>query len=75
MKKVFGSLQSKVTMEGSLESIFLKISMKRMVFTTIFPLQEHHDKMELLRGKIDLFKKWLEPCLMITQSLNTFRLK
>ena len=50
----------------SLKTIFLKNYVKRMAFTIIFPLQEHHKKMDLLRGKIDLFRKWQEQCLMTT---------
>jgi len=50
----------------------LKNSMKKMVFITIFPLQEHQNIMELLKGKVDLFKKWLGPYLTITQPPNIF---
>jgi len=67
MKKEFESLQSEVIMGESLKMIFLKNSVKRIVFTVIFPLQEHHNRMELLKGKIDIFKKWKEQCLTITQ--------
>jgi len=57
MKKTFVSLQSGMIMEDSSKKIFLKNYVRRMIFTIVFPLQEHHNKMELLKGKIDLFKK------------------
>ena len=59
MKKAFVSIQSKVITRERLKMIFWKNFVKKMVFTIIFPLQEHHNKMKSLRGKIDLFKKWL----------------
>ncbi|RDY06981.1 hypothetical protein CR513_08951, partial [Mucuna pruriens] len=39
-----------------------KGSMKNMVSFIIFPIQEHHNIMDLWKGKIYIFKRWKKPC-------------
>jgi len=47
-------------MEVNFKMSILKSSVKKMKFTTIFPPQEHSNKIVLWRGKTDLLKKELE---------------
>jgi len=47
-------------MVGNFKMKSLNTFVKSMVSTTIFLHQEHHNKMVLLRGKIDHFRSSLE---------------
>jgi len=49
-------------MEVNLKIHPSKPSLMKMVLNIIFLVQELYNKMELLKEKIELCKKWLEPC-------------
>jgi len=49
-------------MEVNLKMHLLNHSLMKMVLNIIFLVQELHNKMELLKEKIELCKKWLEQC-------------
>ena len=60
MRKVLILFQLEVIMEVNFKMSILKIFVKKMEFTTIFPPQEHLNKMVLWERKIDPLKKELE---------------
>ena len=62
MKKVFVSRLSDLIMVMSLKTMFLKVFVMKMAFLIISLLLELLNKMGLLKGRIDLCKKWPEPC-------------
>ena len=75
MKKDFVSLLSKVIMELSLKMLSSGHFVKKIVFSTTFIQREHLKKMGYLKGKIELYKRWLEPCSMKTHFLSTSKHK
>ncbi|RDX64010.1 hypothetical protein CR513_57487, partial [Mucuna pruriens] len=52
-----------ITWENLKMKIFRGL-VRNMVFFTIFPVQEHLNKIVLWKGKIDLFKRWHKPTLI-----------
>ena len=53
-------------MEANLKMLILKAFVISMGFSIIFRLLELSNKMGLLKGKMELCKKWQEPCFMKT---------
>ena len=64
MKKVSTLLPLDQTMVVNLKIILLKIFVMKMTFLTISLLLELLNKMESLKGRIDLCKKWPELCFL-----------
>ena len=64
MKKVFALLPSNHITVVNLKIMPLKIFVMKMAFFIISLILELLNKMELLKGRIDLCKKWLEPCFL-----------
>jgi len=49
-------------MEENLKMLSLKTSLMKKESFIIFHVQELHNKIELLKEKIEHFKKWQEQC-------------
>ena len=62
MKKVFAFHLADQIMVENLKIILLKISAMKMAFLIISLLLKLLNKMGLLKGRIDLYKKWPESC-------------
>ena len=59
-------------MEGNLKMLILKAFLMSMELNVTFWLLELPNKMRLLKGKIELCKKWQEPCSRKTIYQPTF---
>ena len=64
-----------VIMEENLLILALTNSLMKMALNIILPFLEPLHKMELWKGKIELYKIWPELCLMNSISLKLFGLK
>ena len=62
MKKGMVLHALRVIMEESLKIMHLRLFVMILVLNINFHHLELHNKMELLRERIDSFKKWLELC-------------
>ena len=72
MKKTCVSLQSEVITGESLKMICLKNSMKRMIFTIIFPLQENHKKNGVVERKNKSLQEMARTMLNVHSTLKHF---